>query len=82
MNTGSSVAGVPTSRNSIVTLVIPLTVVTVAADWSNSKLAIPSVKSIPVITELLKYGADPNIKNKYNEKPIDIFRGTEDEKKR
>lgn len=37
--------------------------------------------NIPVITELLKYGADPNIKNKYNEKPIDIFRGTEDEKK-
>lgn len=38
--------------------------------------------NIPVITELLKYGADPNIKNKYNEKPIDIFRGTEDEKKK
>lgn len=37
--------------------------------------------NIPVITELLKYGADPNIKNKYNEKPINIFQGTEDEKK-
>lgn len=37
--------------------------------------------NIPVITELLKYGADPNIKNKYNKKPIDIFQGTEDEKK-
>jgi ankyrin repeat protein len=36
---------------------------------------------ILIIKELLVYGADPNIKNKYNEKPIDIFQGTENEKR-
>jgi ankyrin repeat protein len=36
--------------------------------------------NIPIITELLKYGADPNITNKYKQKPIDVFKGTAEDK--
>lgn len=35
---------------------------------------------ILIIKELLNYGADPNITNKYKQKPIDVFKGTEKDK--
>ena len=37
--------------------------------------------NMPVIKLLLSYGADPNIKNNDGQKPIDLFRGTPEEKK-
>lgn len=39
------------------------------------------VSNIPIITELLKYGADPNTINNNKKKPIEVFQGTEDDKK-
>ena len=35
---------------------------------------------ILIIKELLNYGADPNITNKYKQNPIDVFKGTETDK--